>query len=80
MPTYAQPRPRKGSFHMHTNYLTPKAEPTGSTLVRLQDVPLADRLAALHRIMARDNLSGDEAATMLDLCLDPGDASARIAA
>ncbi len=65
---------------MPINYLTPKAEPTGNQLIRLEDVPLADRLAALHRIMARDNLSGEEAATMLDLCLDPGDTSARIAA
>ncbi len=65
---------------MHTNYLIPKVEPTGNQLVRLEDVPLKDRLEALHRIMARDNLTGEEAQVILDLCLDPGDASARIAA
>ena len=65
---------------MPINYLTPKADPTGSTLVRLADVPLTDRLAALHHIMVRDTLTAEEAQTMLDMCLDPGDLSTRIAA
>ncbi len=65
---------------MPIKYLTPKTEPVGTTLVRLIDVPLEDRLHALHRIMARDNLTGEEAQTILDMCLDPGDLSARIAA
>ena len=65
---------------MPLNYLTPKVEPTGNQLARLADVPLEQRLAALHHIMVKDTLTAEEAQTMLDMCLDPGDLSTRIAA
>jgi len=45
--------------------------------VRLKDVPLADRLAALTRCEAKTEA---EALTLLRIALDPGDKGGRIAA
>ena len=59
---------------------TPQTPPgVGTTLIRLANIPLADRLKAIHTLMANQPLSPEDAQTMLALALDPGDASGRIA-
>lgn len=63
---------------MLTAKITPKPQPCGSKLVRLRDVPLRLRQRAYHKLV-RD-LSPDEAETLLDLIIDPGDKGGRIAA
>lgn len=57
-----------------------KTNPTGTTLVRLADVPLKDRLHALNQIMQNETLTEEQAQNYLALVIDPGDTSARIAA
>jgi hypothetical protein len=61
--------------HMHA-----KPNPTGNTLVRLADITLEARLDAIHHMMKHRQLTDDEAVVILDLCIDPGDCSCRIAA
>jgi hypothetical protein len=61
-------------------HLTEKTYPTGNTLVRLADITLQARLEAIHHMMRHQQLTDDEAVVMLDLCIDPGDCSCRIAA
>ncbi len=65
---------------MPITYLTPKAQPCGTTLARLSDVPLAKRQAALHKLMAQGLVSAEESEALLDLVIDPGDHSTRVAA
>ncbi len=63
------------------SYLTPpKPNPTGSQLVRLDTVPLKDRQAALHKLMSQGAITAEECESLLDLVVDPGDHSTRIAA
>lgn len=64
---------------MNTRHITPKDTPTGNQLVRLEDVPLQQRLAAA-RSLARTTGDTEEADTLLHLALFPGTASGRIAA
>lgn len=52
----------------------------GTTLIRLADIPLEQRLTALQQIIGHDNISFDEALDLLNAAIDPGDASGRIAA
>ncbi len=63
------------------SYLTPpKAQPVGTTLVRLDSIPLKDRQAALHKLMSQGAITAEESEALLDLIVDPGDHSTRIAA
>ena len=61
---------------------TPTTPPgVGNTLIRLKDIPLADRMKAIHQLMQYGGgLTPEEAQTLLSLAIDPEDASARIAA
>ena len=53
----------------------------GNTLIRLADIPLKERLHAIHHLMASGpGLTPEEAQTILAIALDPQDTSARIAA
>lgn len=54
----------------------PKPSPTGNHLMRLDDIPLPQRLAAVRRVIAQD--PGADHTELLVLALHPGDASARI--
>ena len=65
---------------MPITYLTPKAQPCGTELRRLEDVPLKTRQAALHRLMAQGQITPEESEALLDLIVDPGDCSTRLAA
>ena len=56
---------------------TAKPQPTGTRTIRLADIPLSVRLRALTKVDAKDE---DEAIKLLNLALDPGDRSGRIAA
>lgn len=56
-----------------------KPQATGTVLVRLADVPLADRLAAAESCM-REAKTGQELLRLFELVYDPGSASGRIAA
>lgn len=55
---------------------TPKQDPTGNHLIRLQDIPLPQRLAAVRRIIATDPTADN--AELLVLALHPQDASGRV--
>lgn len=65
---------------MPIHYLTPKPSPTGDQLVRLDTVPLKDRQHALHQLMAQGHITAEESEALLDLIIDPGDHSTRVAA
>lgn len=52
--------------------------PCGDTLIRLKDLPLEKRLAALTRAL-REAKTGREAQRMLEVVLDPQAAGGRIA-
>ena len=58
----------------------PLVRPCGNVLIRLADVPLERRLRAMQEIAKREGLSPEDAYQLLDLVLDPGDASGRVAA
>ena len=64
---------------MPTTATTQTPPGVGTTLIRLANIPLTDRLKAIHTLMANQPLSPEDAQTMLALALDPGDASGRIA-
>lgn len=57
----------------------PLTHPTGTHTIRLADIPLAQRLAALTTASAHAKDEA-EAIKMLHLALEPGDTSARVAA
>ena len=64
---------------MPTTTTTQTPPGVGTTLIRLANIPLTDRLKAIHTLMTNQPLSPEDAQTMLALALDPGDASGRIA-
>ncbi len=64
----------------NTNLTTPKPAPTGTKTVRLADVPLTKRLAAIHHLMRTNGLTIEDTQDLLVIALDPGDAGGRIAA
>lgn len=51
----------------------------GDSLVRLRDVPFDVRREATLRLLARGALDELEAARLLELLVDPGDAGGRVA-
>lgn len=55
----------------------PKADPVGSTLVRLADVPLDVRMLAAERCMAEAS-TDEEVARLFELVYDPGDCGGRV--
>jgi len=67
----------RGPFPAH---LRRKPDPTGVRLVRLADVPPRERVRAFERLVARGELSEEEAWALLPTVLDPGDRSFRVAA
>jgi hypothetical protein len=58
----------------------PKPQPCGTKLVRLRDVPLAERQRAYHHLVRTSVVSPEEAEALLDLIIDPGDKGGRVAA
>jgi len=59
---------------------TPTPTPVGNTLIRLADIPLKQRQQALHKLLAQHAITPEETEQLLDLILDPGHHSTRIAA
>ena len=58
----------------------PKPQPVGVRLAKLDDVPMKERQSALHRLLASGQINAAEAEALLDLIIDPGHHSTRIAA
>lgn len=59
--------------------MTTKTNPTGTTLIRLADIPEDQRIAAAHQLIDEAN-NIDEILRLIELMVDPQDASGRIAA
>lgn len=51
----------------------------GDTLVRLDQIPWRVRRAATERLVARGAVDEEQAARLLELLVDPGDAGGRLA-